>query len=206
MKKFSMAFVFLFVAFISHNAEAAYAVKSTPDVQNFFNVAIYPTATTSASSANEMKLRETVKALEFHLNRIKAEADAAVVVVKDTVPPAITFVNASSSASSTIIVWTTNELSDSRVLYGTSTGSYSGNQYVATNVMSHVVSLAVAFPGAKYYYVVESKDASGNVSRSKEYTFTIPMSAPKPNKVSLGNFFQNYFHNVKAQVVYMFGK
>jgi len=96
---------------------------------------------------------------------------------KDTTPPIISSVNVSTvSDNGATIVWTTNELSTSQVIYGTSL-SY-GNQTTenTTLTIQHSVTLTGLTKETKYYFKVISKDASGNEAVDDNsgagYTFT----------------------------------
>ena len=103
-------------------------------------------------------------------------------LIPDSVAPQIAEIVASpSSASVEEIAWTTDELSDSVVMYGES--SVSGSQMVLSELAySHVVSdslyttdhlivLTDLTPGATYYYRASSTDRSGNTATSSERSF-----------------------------------
>ncbi len=90
----------------------------------------------------------------------------------DTTPPTISNVAASSiTTSSAIIMWTTDELSDSLVKYGTTSGTYTLTASDPSDVTSHSISLTGLSAGTTYYYVVNSTDPSGNSAESAEYSF-----------------------------------
>ncbi|MES2986199.1 MAG: hypothetical protein V4686_03700 [Patescibacteria group bacterium] len=118
----------------------------------------------------------------------------------DTLPPVITYVSSVASSGVMYISWKTDEVSSSKVYYGTTTGSYFATQTGPSGTSHYAYLSAGVYPDATYYYTVESVDAAGNKSRSKEYTFVLK------RPVGIGSFFKNYINNVKAQVVYMFGK
>ncbi len=120
-----------------------------------------------------------IPALNFHLGGT------------DTTAPAISGVGVVPNVagkvpmltdSKAIIVWNTNEPADSQVEYGT-TVSY-GSASVLDPMLSwtragyggvargHVVALAGLLPATTYHYRVVSRDSSGNVARSGDYTFT----------------------------------
>jgi hypothetical protein len=104
----------------------------------------------------------------------------------DATPPVISAVAASNVADTTAtITWTTNESSDSQVEYGTTT-SYGKSTTLATAlVTAHSQSLSGLTPGAAWHYRVKSKDASGNLATSSDYTFTTPdTTAPAISAVS----------------------
>jgi hypothetical protein len=69
------------------------------------------------------------------------------------------------------IVWTTNEDSDSLVLYGTASQIYKFSESSQKMTTAHKILLDGLKADTRYYYVVESTDAHGNTVRSKERTF-----------------------------------
>jgi len=93
--------------------------------------------------------------------------------------PVISNVAAGSITSTgATITWTTNEISDSQVDYGT-TQAY--GQFTTLNtflVTAHSQGLSGLSPGTQYHYRVKSKDASGNLAFSVDFTFT---TAPPPD-------------------------
>ncbi|MEI9808797.1 MAG: fibronectin type III domain-containing protein [Bacteroidota bacterium] len=93
----------------------------------------------------------------------------------DNTPPVITSVAAVVNANGTAtITWTTDELTDSRVDYGTLSGSLTplntSNGSLAT---SHSITLSGLAPLTVYYFRVTSKDLLNNAT-----TEPIPASAP----------------------------
>ena len=94
----------------------------------------------------------------------------------DTTAPVISGVSATSTlATSTRIVWTTNESSTSRVWYSTSTPvvatSTTPSVESSSLVTSHDLMLSGISASSTYYYVVSSADASLNSAMSGESTF-----------------------------------
>jgi hypothetical protein len=93
----------------------------------------------------------------------------------DTTAPVISAINTSSLlATTTNIVWTTNELSNSKVWFGTSSPlNLTLTPVSITNlVTSHSVPLSGLATSTVYYYVVGSSDSSGNAATSTQATFT----------------------------------
>lgn len=94
----------------------------------------------------------------------------------DTTAPQISSVAATSiTASSTIIIWTTNEPATSIVKYAkqslaTATTTQSASD--ATLLTAHSLTLAPLASSTQYYFLAESKDSSGNTATSTEQTFT----------------------------------
>lgn len=115
----------------------------------------------------------------------------------DTNPPVITNVKVSSSTGeSAVITWDTDEDSNSLVKYGTDTnyGNMAGDDKVNNNqanyTNSHSVTINGLVPATKYFYVVSSIDASGNIASSSESSFTTAapssLSSIKAQSLNLG--------------------
>lgn len=93
----------------------------------------------------------------------------------DMVAPVISGVSTSNLlATTTNVVWTTNELSTSKVWFGTSTPLALASSTLvssATLVAAHTLSLSGLATSTMYYYVVVSSDASGNTATSSQNSF-----------------------------------
>ncbi|MDD5688207.1 MAG: carbohydrate-binding protein [Elusimicrobia bacterium] len=85
--------------------------------------------------------------------------------------PLISNVHAGVTQDSAVITWTTNEPSDSQVAYGLTTAMGSTTTLIATLVPDHSVLLSNLEKGKTYYYKVYSKDSSGNLAISTQYSF-----------------------------------
>lgn len=95
----------------------------------------------------------------------------------DTTPPVISSVNAASvTASGASVSWTTNEISDSQVEYGTSTTYGSATTLNTSMTTSHNGTLSGLTASTMYHYRVRSKDAAGNLGVSGDLTFTTAAS------------------------------
>ena len=85
----------------------------------------------------------------------------------DSTPPVISAVTAiPAGGGSATITWTTNKAANSRVDYGTSSGSLTLNVSDATLVTSHSLQLNGLTGGATYFYRVTSVDAGNNSATS----------------------------------------
>src|SRR5207247_8053370 len=71
-----------------------------------------------------------------------------------------------------------DELADSQVEYGLSTGYGSASVLDASRVTAHTVTLNGLTAGTLYHYRVKSKDAAGNLAVSPDAVFT---TAPPPD-------------------------
>jgi hypothetical protein len=94
-------------------------------------------------------------------------------VTPDTTPPTISSVQSTNVTSvGATITWTTNEASDTQVEYGTTT-SYGFSTTLNTSmVTSHSQALSGLTAGTLYHYRVKSRDATGNLATSGDFTFT----------------------------------
>jgi hypothetical protein len=100
------------------------------------------------------------------------------------IEPIIWGVTASNVTSSqATISWTTDIPSDSRVEYGFTTSYGSASALNTTRVTAHMMTLSGLDSGRLYHFRVQSRDAAGTLSVSKDYTFTT--SAPPPPPASI---------------------
>ncbi|RJR17223.1 MAG: fibronectin type III domain-containing protein [Nitrospiraceae bacterium] len=92
--------------------------------------------------------------------------------VPDTTPPAISSVQSGDiTYSSASIAWTTDEASDTQVQYGTTTSYGSTTTLDSSMLTSHTQHLTNLLPATLYHFKVLSRDASGNLAISGDYTF-----------------------------------
>jgi hypothetical protein len=76
------------------------------------------------------------------------------------------------------IRWSTDRASDSKVLLGTTSGSYSPSEVSNSNqVSAHEINLDNLSAGTTYYFVAKWTDEDGNTGTSQEFSFT---TAPPP--------------------------
>jgi subtilisin family serine protease len=124
----------------------------------------------------------------------------------DQTPPAISNVRSENiTNSSALILWDTDEPSNSKVYYGTTPSFVPGGSYSSPSkyVMSHSIQIN-GQPGTFYYYKVSSCDVAGNCAESLTYNFTTTggltcsdgtsygrCSATKPKYCSSGTLINN---------------
>ena len=103
-------------------------------------------------------------------------AYTGVTTPSDTVGPVISNVSVSDIQTNEVtITWDTNELSDTQLEFGLSTGygnSSSLKDTGASMVTSHRQIVVGVQPNTIYNYRVKSRDAAGNLTTSSNYTFT----------------------------------
>jgi PKD repeat protein len=119
-----------------------------------------------------------------------AVGNYAAVYGTDTTPPVISAVSATATSTTATVVWTTNELSNSRVDYGTSPTALTLNASVGTLVTSHTVPLSGLSPTTTYYYRVTSADGINNSATSPNppaspLSFTTPVTPPNTPPVAV---------------------
>jgi hypothetical protein len=95
-------------------------------------------------------------------------------------PPVISGVSVSSVASdSAVVSWTTDKPADSSVEYGI--GGYSATTPVNSSMLtSHSVMLSNLAASTLYHFRVDSRDSSGNLATSGDYTFTTAAAVTVP--------------------------
>ncbi len=89
----------------------------------------------------------------------------------DTDAPELSNINVTTTTSSAIVTWTTNEPANSVVNYGFTDG-YGINVSKGTRVQNHSVTLSGLNPNTEYHYQVVSTDGSSNTATSNDLTFT----------------------------------
>jgi hypothetical protein len=97
----------------------------------------------------------------------------------DTTPPNITDVSAAPGSTTANITWTTNELADAVVTYGTDPAVLNGSANSGTTGTAHSVNLAGLTSNRTYYYRVTSTDSAGNSA-------TFPSTGSQPNAFTTG--------------------
>jgi regulation of enolase protein 1 (concanavalin A-like superfamily) len=114
----------------------------------------------------------------FKLHNLNMIAKRSASVPEDTIPPTITAVSSSDiSASAAAITWTTDEDATTEVEYGPTKSYGSPAQTSSGFSASHSQKLTDLTANTLYHYRVKSRDLSGNLSTSSDFTFT---TAPAP--------------------------
>jgi peptidoglycan hydrolase-like protein with peptidoglycan-binding domain len=106
---------------------------------------------------------------------IATEGSFVTLPAPDTTGPVLSGVMATSTAtSSSRIVWTTNELSTSKIWYGTVSPIVTDgapSMSVTDLVLSHDLPLSGLNASTTYHYVVASVDSAGNTTKFTEQSF-----------------------------------
>jgi peptidoglycan hydrolase-like protein with peptidoglycan-binding domain len=99
----------------------------------------------------------------------------------DTNPPTITSVSVSDiTENSADISWTTDEVADGYVEFGTTPSYGSQTSLVTDYTTDHTATLSGLVPDTEYFYRVVSSDGVGNTTRSTENNFTTLTAASEP--------------------------
>ena len=108
---------------------------------------------------------------------------------KYTTAPTITAdpVVSSVTTKRATITWGTNRAGDSKISYGTGSGSYYDEEPSnSTQTTDHSISLTNLEPGATYFYKAKWTDEDGNTGESEEFSFNTD-PAPVVKDVSAKN-------------------
>lgn len=99
---------------------------------------------------------------------------SAAIVEEDVAPPNILNINiAETTATSTIVRWTTDELSDSLINFGLSK-KYGIVREPRFDKIDHEIILDDLLSNTTYFFRVTSADEDGNQGISSDYNFTTP--------------------------------
>jgi len=132
-----------------------------------------PTLVTTHSQSLSGLTAETV----YHYRVKSKDAGGNLAVSGDftftTAPLVISNVAAGGiTTTGATIIWTTNENSDSQVEYGPTTSYGQSTTFNPALVTAHSQVLSGLTAGILYHYRVKSRDASGNLAVSGDFTFT----------------------------------
>ncbi len=141
--------------------------------------------TSSFDSTAKSDGSHTIVAVARDSSSNYATSTAATVTIDNT-GPVISSIASTTAPTTATVTWTTDESSDSKVSYGTVSGTYTTSTSSASSVTSHSIGLTSLSALTTYYYVVVSADASGNISTSTEKTLlttdttvpTVSLTAP----------------------------
>ncbi len=107
-----------------------------------------------------------------NLGNIGKSAEGSFTIPDLTAPVMTNIQETDLTLTSVRIQWNTNELADSKVLYGTASGTYTITKQDLTDTLDHNILVDNLVDGVTYYYVIESTDIDGNTGRSAERSFT----------------------------------
>jgi hypothetical protein len=149
-------------------------------------------ATTNTSNIQTVQINnatttfttKTVSGENFAMVVVPAGTSTVTVTYQpDTVPPVISNVTVIPSGAQAQINWTTDELSTSKVNYGT-TASLGSTATSTGYTSNHTVQLTGLTVGQTYFYQVVSSDQSNNTATSPTTTFVATNAAPTISQVT----------------------
>jgi hypothetical protein len=164
--------------------------EASSSVVNFGTTTSYGSTTTQAPLVTTHSVTLTGLTPNTTYNFDVASANAASTTTTSTnftfkttsntaPPPVISYLSYwGITATQATITWSTDELTNTAVAYGTTNalGQLSPVQTALTN--SHGVTLTGLTPGTTYYFVAQSADSGGNTGYSTTYSFTTLAGAP----------------------------
>ncbi len=119
----------------------------------------------------------------------------------DSTAPIISTINAGNTTSSgSTITWTTDEVSDTQIEYGTTTAYGSITSLNTSLVTSHSHTLSGLNASTTYHYRVLSRDASGNLGSSGDNTFTTTTAASDTTPPSISGIISSSVTTTAATV------
>lgn len=101
-----------------------------------------------------------------------ADQTFTTLVSGDVTAPVITAIGATVAPTTATVSWTTGEIADTQVAYGTTTAYGSLTTLLSPLVTFHSQSLSALSPSTVYHYQVRSKDLAGNLATSNDQTLT----------------------------------
>ena len=92
---------------------------------------------------------------------------------QDMTPPSVTDISVPIiTATQAAVIWKTNEPADGKVMYGTTSGSYTDStELITTKITDHIAAISNLAEATTYYYVVMSSDQKGNSTTTPEQSF-----------------------------------
>ncbi len=126
----------------------------------------------------------SVKSARAHMkhgDKLGACSGGTATTTPDTTLPTLTSIAVNATATGATITWATNENATGKLYLGTTspvTTNRATDAEHTTLVTSHSLVLSPLLPSTTYYYVVVSKDASGNSATSSIASFSTPALPP----------------------------
>ncbi len=152
------------------------------------------TATTATQAASSISTTQSIPSTATTATTVSSTsatttvATASSTPTTDITPPTISNIQTTNiTETSATITWTTDELSYSKVSYAISSlvsATTTFNIIDSNNTTSHIINLINLSASKVYYYVVVSKDTTGNTATSTEQSFSTLIPLPPPSTVS----------------------
>jgi hypothetical protein len=108
-------------------------------------------------------------------------------IIPDTDSPVISLIASSTSPTTALITWITDEFATSSIEYG-ETVSYGMSSSSNSFIKNHSIFIDGLTTDTLYHFRVSSRDSSGNASTSADYTFTPTYDIVAPNIFLIKSF------------------
>jgi RHS repeat-associated protein len=155
-------------------------------------------ATANAPNKVSGAIAESGAGITTSVSNIRLEVDTA---------PVISNVAAGGiTASNATITWNTNENSDSQVEYGTTTAYGQSTTLDPAILTAHSEGLSGLAAGTLYHYRVKSRDATGNLAVSGDFSFTTAPDTTPPTVASFSPAAGATNVNANANVIVTFSE
>ncbi|MEZ4515548.1 MAG: hypothetical protein R3C44_01485 [Chloroflexota bacterium] len=143
----------------------------TPEISGS-SVDLILTYTPTTPYPNSTQIPVTVFGCDLLGNcMISADLFSFVTEAPDVTPPVISNVKVTTTDSTALITWDTDELADSQVDYGLTTGYELGTMSDTDPVMSHSIEITGLSPDTIYNYLITSEDQDSNSANTGNLTF-----------------------------------
>ena len=154
-----------------HNITGIFSANITINSSNYINSSSF-----TISDIPDGTYSWNCLAFGNNTNVLSAFGSSNFTFTVDTLKPIFSSISSSADSSSATITWSSNELSNSTVYYGTTiaTSSFSDNSGFVT---SHSLSLSSLSSSTLYYFNVSGCDNIGNCTSSSTFNFTTSASA-----------------------------
>jgi hypothetical protein len=134
--------------------------------------------TLTRGGSNVALTTEVIKGIDYAFFDAAAGDYIATYGVDETAPVITDVLAAPDAGGMAVITWSTDELSDSRVDYGLTSGALTLNAVNPARVTSHSITVSGLLPLTTYYYRVSSSDEAANRTEMPvapaTYNFTTP--------------------------------
>ena len=105
-------------------------------------------------------------------DNVATSSDLTFTTGADTTAPTISAIASTTGATTAVITWTTDETSDSQVLYGLDSTYGTATTLDSSLTTSHSVTLSSLIESTIYHYQIVTSDASSNQATSSDLTLT----------------------------------
>ncbi len=182
MKRVSVLAIILLAAIFSVGSGVAFTAHVYAQSTSTNEPAVNTAGTTATGSTTSSGTQSTTASGIATSSTISGSGSAS---ATDSTAPVIHDIHTTVAPFGAKIQWVTDDPSESRLIYGSTSGNY---PYTASSrcedgvfVFSHCVYLTNLLPSTQYYFVIMSKNSAGLSTYSTGHSLT---TAPNPNTTS----------------------